>query len=264
MTDRDPLVRYETRGRVALLTLCNPPANCYSHEMMRDLDEAILKARFDQEVDVLVLTGEGEKFFCAGADIEMLKRADPVWKYYFCLHSNETLLRLEHTPKLVIGAIRGHCVGGGLEVALACDLRIGAKGKGKIGLPEAKLGVLPGTGGTQRLTRLLGSSKALELMVESRTFDYEEALELGILNKLFEEEDFLERVLEYAAGLACPGTAAMATGHIKRACQTGAGLPLEQGLALERELQAKLFASRDAAEGLAAFLEKRAPSFEGK
>ncbi len=264
MTERDPLVRYETKGRVALLTLTNPPANCYSHEMMRDLDESILRARFDQSVDVLVLTGEGEKFFCAGADIEMLKQADPVWKYYFCLHSNETLLRLEHTPKLVIGAIQGHCVGGGLEVALACDLRIGAKGRGKLGLPEAKLGVLPGTGGTQRLVRLLGASKAMELMVESRTFGYEEALELGILNKLFEGEGFLDQVLAYAEGLCCPQTAAMATGHIKRACQTGAGLPLEQGLALERELQAKLFSSRDAGEGLAAFVEKRPPAFEGK
>jgi enoyl-CoA hydratase/carnithine racemase len=141
------LVDYAVEGGVATITLNDPPMNAYTHEMMKGLDEAILDARFDNEVHVIVITGHGEKFFCAGANIRMLSEVDSTYKYYFCLHSNETLSRLEQTPKLVIAAINGHCVGGGLEVALACDLRLARRGAGRLGLPEVNLGVLPGTGG---------------------------------------------------------------------------------------------------------------------
>ena len=150
-----------SRG-VAVLTLTDPPANTYSYEMMQELDRAILDARMNTDVHVIVLIGAGEKFFCAGANIGMLKDAEPEFKYYFCLHANETLSRLEQTPKLVIAALNGHTVGGGLEVAMAADLRIAKQNAGKIGLPEVALGVLPGTGGTQRLGRLVGKSKAME------------------------------------------------------------------------------------------------------
>ena len=158
-------VHYAAEGGIAFLTLDAPPANTYSHPLMRALDEAILKARFDDAVQVIVLTGAGEKFFCAGADIRMLQEATPTFKYQFCLHANETLNRLEQTPKLVVAALNGHTVGGGLEIALAADLRLARKGGGKIGLPEIHLGVLPGTGGTQRLTRVVGKSRALDLML---------------------------------------------------------------------------------------------------
>src|SRR5581483_1016571 len=147
------LIRYRVDGGVAVIELNDPPANTYSYAMNRQLDDAILQARMDENVHVIVVTGAGEKFFCAGANIQMLTEVDPTFKYYFCLHANETLLRLENTPKLVIAAINGHCVGGGLEVALAADLRVARKGAGKMGLPEVNLGVLPGTGGTQRLSR---------------------------------------------------------------------------------------------------------------
>src|SRR5512143_1169454 len=150
------LVNYMTEKGVAVLTLNDPPVNAYSYEMLKELDSAILEARFDNDVHVIVLTGHGEKFFCAGANINMLKEADETFKYYFCLHANETLCRLEQTPKLVVAALNGHTVGGGLEVALACDLRIARKGPYQIGLPEVGLGVLPGTGGTQRLARVVG------------------------------------------------------------------------------------------------------------
>ncbi len=265
MTDRAPesLVRYETDGHVAVVTLDDPPANTYSYAMMQALDARILEARMDREVQVILLTGAGEKFFCAGANIEMLRGADPDWKYWFCLHANETLLRLEHTPKLVIAALNGHAVGGGLEVALACDLRIARRGAGKVGLPEVKLGVLPGTGGTQRLVRMLGKSKALELMAKGDNFDVDAAQALGLVNEVIDCEaaDFRAAALDYARRFTTPGAAAMAIGHIKRAVQTGAEVALESGLALERELQAKLFASKDAREGMAAFEEKRGPEF---
>jgi enoyl-CoA hydratase len=149
---------------VFTIELNDPPANTYSYEMMREIDEAVLAARMDPNVHVIVVTGTGEKFFCAGANIGMLQKADPEFKYYFCLHANETLNRLEQTPKLVIAALNGHTVGGGLEVALAADIRIARADGGRIGLPEVALGVLPGTGGTQRLARLVGKSRAIELM----------------------------------------------------------------------------------------------------
>lgn len=258
---------YRSGDGIALITLVNPPANGYSHAMMRDLDEAVLKARFDDEVQVIVLAGEGEKFFCAGADIALLNAVTPNFKYQFCLHANETLLRLEHTPKLVIAALGGHCVGGGLEIALACDLRIARKGSGKCGLPEIALGVLPGTGGTQRLVRVVGKSRAIELMATGRLFAYEEALALDLVTEIREaasEDAFIADVLAYARSFCTPNKAAMSVGLIKRAVQTGAEMPLESGLALERELQARLFSSADAKEGIAAFVGKRAAHFEGR
>ena len=262
----EPEVRYEVRDRIAILTIDAPPANCYSHPLMKRLDAAILQARFDDEAEVIVLTAAGARFFCAGADIGMLATVTPTFKYYFCLHANETLSRLEQTPKLTIAALNGHAVGGGFEVAMACDLRVAREDAGRWGLPEAKLGVLPGTGGTQRLARLVGHQKALRWMLEAKTGTVEEGLSEGVIDHVFEgaPDAFLEQVLAYAGRFTSPDAAPMATGAIKRAVQTGAALPLEQGLALERELQARLFASDDATEGLDAYLEKRSPRFTGR
>src|SRR5260221_6315384 len=125
-----PLDNYRVENGVAVIEMNDPPANTYTYEMNRELDEAILKARFDNNAYVLLLTGAGDKFFSAGANIKMLNSVDPTFKYYFCLHANEMLLRLEHTPKLVIAAINGHCVGGGLEIAMAADIRIARKDAG--------------------------------------------------------------------------------------------------------------------------------------
>jgi len=258
------LVTYRKEAGIAWMELCNPPANAYSYEMFRELDTAILDARMDPEIHVLVLSGAGDKFFCAGADIAMLEAATPEYKYYFCLHANETLLRLEHTPKLVIAAIEGHCVGGGFEVALAADLRIAKAGRYKVGLPEVQLGVLPGTGGTQRLARLLGPSKAMELMVRGDTLSVEDAHRLGLVHQVLPDGDFRGAIRELGRSYCPPARAAGAVGLIKRAVQTGAALPLESGLALERELQQRLFSAADAREGLAAFTGKRPPQFTGK
>jgi enoyl-CoA hydratase/carnithine racemase len=263
-TETRQLINYRTDAGIAVIELNDPPANTYTYEMNRQLDEAILRARMDNDVYVIVLTGAGEKFFCAGANIKMLSTVDPTFKYYFCLHANETLLRLEHTPKLVIAALNGHTVGGGLEIAMAADIRIARQDAGKIGLPEVNLGVLPGTGGTQRLSRLIGKSRAIELIVTGNTFTFEEAKELGIVNDVYERENFMENVMEYARQFCPPNKAAKAVGRIKRSIQTGWEIPLEAALALERENQQLLFQSDDAKEGLNAYVDKRPATFTAK
>ena len=261
-------VAYRVDKGVAVLTLTEPPANTYSYEMMSELDGAILEARMDAAVHVMVLTGAGEKFFCAGATIGMLKDADPEFKYYFCLHANETLNRLEQTPKLVIAALNGHTVGGGFEVAMAADLRIARKDAGKIGLPEVALGVLPGTGGTQRLARLVGKARAMELLVTGRLMTMDEALAAGLVTAVWGADalagrSFIDAVIEYAKSFTPPHKASRAVGRIKRAVQSGAEAGFGEGLSLERELQQLLFESDDAREGIAASLEKRTPKFTG-
>ena len=254
---------------VATIELNDPPANTYSYEMMQEIDSAVLAARMDAGVHVIVLRGGGERFFCAGANIGMLCDADPEFKYYFCLHANETLTRLEQTPKLVIAALNGHTVGGGLEVAMAADIRIAKKDGGKIGLPEVALGVLPGTGGTQRLARLVGKARAIELMATGRLLTADEALSLGIVTEVWGEDElkgrsFADAVQDYARQFTPPHKASKAVGRMKRAVQSGAEAGFLEGLAIERELQQLLFQGDDAREGLAASIEKRKPNFSGK
>jgi len=264
--DGKRVINYWKDGHVGVIEMDDPPANTYTHEMMRQLDEAILDARFDSDVEVIVLTGKGEKFFSAGANIGMLNAVTPEFKYMFCLHANETLNRLEQTPKLVIAALNGHTVGGGLEIAMAADIRIARQDAGKIGLPEVALGVLPGTGGTQRLSRLVGKSRAIELMVSGKTVSFEQALDWGVVNDIYEgnADEFRAQILDYAKQFCSPNKAPMAVGHIKRSVQTGSELPLQDALAIERELQSLLFKSEDAKEGLAAYNEKRVAKFKNK
>jgi enoyl-CoA hydratase/carnithine racemase len=262
-------VAYSVTDGIAVIELNDPPANTYSYEMMQEIDAAVLAARLDDSVHVIVITGAGEKFFCAGANIGMLKSATPAFKYYFCLHANETMNRLEQTPKLVIAGLNGHTVGGGLEVAMAADIRIARQGGGKIGLPEVALGVLPGTGGTQRLARLLGKAKAIELMAAGALLSFEEARDLGLVNQVWSEADlggrtFRDAVIDYARRFTPPHKASKAVGHIKRAVQSGLEMSFSDGLSLERELQQRLFESDDAREGIAANLEKRNPNFTGR
>ncbi len=263
-TSEKTLVNYTATDGIAVIELTNPPANTYSHEMMRQLDEAILRARFDDDVHVIVIRGEGEKFFCAGAEISMLNAVTPGFKYYFCLHANETLMRLEQTPKLVIAALNGHTVGGGLEIAMACDIRIARRNSGKVGLPEVNLGVLPGTGGTQRLARALPKNKAIEYMTEGKLMSFEQAQELGLINYIYESENYWNEVMDYAKQFCPPNRASKTVGRIKRAVQSGAEVALADGLALERELQQLCFQSEDAKEGIASYVEKRKGHFAGK
>src|SRR6266550_1787554 len=221
------LVHFMVEGGVAIIELDDAPANTYTYEMMRQLDEAILRARFDDDVHVVVLRGHGDKFFSAGANIGMLNSVTPRFKFFFCLHANETLNRLEQTPKLTIG-------------------------------------VLPGTGGTQRLARLVGKARAIELMAKGELFSFDRAKELGIVNEIFPAKEFWEQVMLYAKQFCPPHKASKAVGLIKRSVQTGAEIPFESALALERELQQQLFQSEDAKEGIAANVEKRVAEFKGR
>jgi|TARA_B110000967_G_scaffold162945_1_gene169658 enoyl-CoA hydratase len=241
--------------------------NTYTREMWEDIDQAILTARFDGDVSVILLTGHGDKFFSAGASINYLNTLSPRYKYFFCLHANETLSRLEQTPKLVIAALNGHTVGGGLEIAMAADIRLAHKGNFQIGLPEVSLGVLAGTGGTARLARLVGKARAMEIMVTGRKFSFEEARDMDLVHDIYDSvglNDFRTDVLDYAGQFTLPLAAAKAIGNIKRSVQSGIEIPLESHLALERELQSDLFQSEDAKEGIASYVERRTPRFKGK
>ncbi|HHZ74371.1 MAG TPA: enoyl-CoA hydratase/isomerase family protein [Candidatus Poseidoniales archaeon] len=272
------LVNYGvTDNGIAIIELCsdsdgNPltegktSVNTYTRSMWEDIDQAILNARFDDDVTVIMMIGHGEKFFSAGASINYLNTLTPRYKYFFCLHANETLSRLEQTPKLVIAALNGHAIGGGLEIAMAADIRIGLKDNGSVGLPEVSLGVLAGTGGTARLSRLVGKAKAMEIMVTGRKFSFEEAQEMDLVHDVYDStnnEEFRSDVMDYASQFTLPYAAAKAIGNIKRSVQSGMEIPLEYHLALERELQSDLFQSNDAKTGIAAYVEKKTPRFEG-
>ena len=236
------LVEYRSEGGVGIIELNDPPANTYTYDMNRELDEAILQARMDDDVYVIVLRGAGEKFFCAGANIKMLSEVTPGFKYFFCLHANETLNRLEQTPKLVIAALNGHTVGGGLEIAMAADLRIAKKGGGKVGLPEVNLGVLPGTGGTQRLARLIGASKALDLCLTGRTIGPGEAMAMGMVDRL--ADNALDGALVLAGQISIKPPKAVA--HIKKLIRFSVEKSLSDGLRDERTLFRDLMITDDA------------------
>ncbi len=231
---------------------------------MKDLDEAILEARFDENVHVIILRGKGEKFFCAGADIKMLNAKTPYYFYNFSLHANETVRRLEMTPKLVIAALNGHTMGGGLEIALACDIRLGRRDGGNLGLPEVTLGLEPGVGGTQRLPRVLGYARAIELMATGRAMSFDEALEIGLVHHLFEPATYWNDVMAYAKQFCPPQKASKAVGRIKLAARAALETAITEGIIIEHETLMQVYESEDAKEGTSAFLAKRQAVYKGR
>jgi enoyl-CoA hydratase len=235
--------------------------NSYDLEFYKDLNTAIDDIRFDADIKVAVLMSDMPKFFSAGANINFLKSAEPRFKTQFCLFCNETLDKMARSPQIYIACLEGHTVGGGLEMALGCDLRFMGDQAGKIGLPEITLGVLAGTGGTQRLARLVGHSKALDMNLTGETVSPQEALEMGLVNKIFPQEETRESTLEYARKIANGPT--YAASNIKLSIMNGKEMPLNVAIRYEGELQNLLFRSEDAKEGLSSFLEKRPANWKG-
>lgn len=256
------LISLERDGGIGQISLHRPPANAYNGQFMRELDEAVEAVRADDGVRVAVVTSTLPRFFCAGADVKMFQASSLREKEKFILRMHEVLRTIELTPKVFIAAINGHCLGGGMEIALACDLRFAAAGTYGLGQPEVILGILPGNGGTQRLPRLVGKSRALDLMITGRTVSPEQALTLGLVDRVVPAEELLPSVRAYAEPLT--RSAAVAVGLIKLAVTRGMELPLDGGLAYEREALFRAFATEDAGEGVNAFLEKRSPAFKGK
>jgi enoyl-CoA hydratase/carnithine racemase len=251
------------RDGVALIHFNRPPANSYDRAFLDALNAAVDEVRWDAEVRGAVLVSDlAPRFFSAGADITNFQRSTQQQRVMTILHAHEILLKIEHTPKVFVAAISGHAMGGGLEIALACDLRFAAEGEYRIGLPEVSLGLLPGNGGTQRLTRLVGRTRALDMMITNQQVNPARAHEIGLVDRVFRADQLVIEAVEYVARLAKGPT--LAIGNIKIATRVGADLPLEGALALEREAVWRLFMSEDAAEGLAAFGEKRTPEWKGR
>lgn len=256
------VVRLERQDAVGHIVLDRPPANSYDRAFVADLGAAIEEARRDDAVKAVVVRSASEKFFSAGADVSFFAKSDVDAQSTFVAEANEAMGKLETLPKVVVAAINGHCLGGGLEIALCCDFRIAAEGAYRIGLPEVTLGLLPGTGGTQRLPRLIGRQKALDLMLRGATLSPQEARDAGIVDEVVPASDLLARVQERTASYAQGPS--FAVGQIKLAAVQGFGRPLAEGLALEREALIRLFRSEDAREGVTAFVEKRKPAYKGR
>ncbi len=257
-----PAVRVEHEGAVARIVLDRPPANTYDADFLRSFGGAVDDVRLDESVRCVLLESASERFFSAGADVAVFQRSSVRRRAMTVLIAHEVFRKLEQSPLLIIAVISGHCLGGGFEWALACDLRFASRGDYKLGLPETSLGLLPGSGGTQRLPRLIGLSRAMDLIVSARTLTPDEAFDLGVVNRLLDTPEAARAAaLAYARKVA--GQASESIGRAKVATSLGSGETLDAGLALEREAMVRIFETHDAAEGITAFLEKRHPHFEG-
>jgi enoyl-CoA hydratase/carnithine racemase len=254
-------VTAEVRDRVGWITLDRPPANSYDAGFLEELDQAVGQVA-EAEVAVAVVRSASEKFFSAGADVKAFLERSADENMVMCRRAHQVLDRFAAEAPLFVAAIAGHALGGGYEIALACDIRVAAEGSYRIGLPEVTLGLLPGTGGTQRLPRLIGRGRALELMTTGRTVTPAEAERLGMVDRLVPAGEFDQAVADLAASLA--GGAPLAVAAITRAVNDGLDRPLPDALDRELEELAALFASEDAREGMTAFTEKRPPKFSGR
>ena len=254
-------VSFAAEGAIGYITLDKPPANSYDKDFMEELGAAVDAAAGDDNVKVAIVRSASKKFFSAGADIKAFMANDTATNMAMIERGHEVLASIARIPKVFIAQVEGHALGGGLEISLACDLRFGARGSYKLGVPEVTLGLLPGNGGTQRLPRIIGVPQALDLMITGRPISPGQAHGLGILNRLFPAAEAADKTREYAENLANGATVAI--GEIKLTTYAGSEMPIADALAREREGIARLFDTADAQEGFTSFSEKRKPEFKG-
>jgi enoyl-CoA hydratase/carnithine racemase len=256
-------VRLERDGAVGVIVIERPPVNAYDYELLRALAGVIDDIRADDEIHAVVVTSALERFFSTGADVKTFASGTTRSRLMTATLAHETFRKMENTPLVFIAAIWGHCNGGGFELALACDLRFAAEGTYGIGLPETNLGLFPGSGGTQRLPRLVGLSKGMDMILSGTTLTPALAKDAGIVDRLFPDAAACRQgAIDYAAKIAAGPTVAL--GHAKLSITQGYSAPLDLGLAIEREAIARVFVSDDANEGIRAFAEKRKAEFKGK
>jgi enoyl-CoA hydratase/carnithine racemase len=255
------MIGLDREGAVGVISLHRAPANAYNPQFAEELRAAVDGARDDSAVRAVIVRSTLPKFFCAGADVKWFASSTLDEKVLFITHMHEVLRRIETTSKVFIAAIAGHCLGGGMEIALACDLRFAAAGSYGLGQPEIALGIIPGNGGTQRLPRLIGKSRALDLMVTGRSVSPDEALSIGLVDRVVPAEELFAKTAVYADSLARGATVAI--GLIKLAVNRGLEMSLDEGLAYEREALFRAFGTDDGVEGVRAFSEKRPPQFKG-
>ena len=255
-------VRLEVERSVGTIVFEKPKANAYDIDFHRTFNQVLDEAHSSDEVRVVLIRSALDKFFCAGADIKAFSENDTAANQEMVDLARSALAKIEASSKIHIAALNGHTLGGGLEIALACDLRLAKEGEYLIGLPEVKLGLLPGNGGTQRLSRLIGQSKAMELLALGRNIGPQEAKDIGLVNTLYSEKEFYVGVAQVVQELSKGAT--LALGSLKESLRDGAEMSLKDGLALEAKLVDELYDTEDAAEGFRAFVEKREPKYKGK
>lgn len=261
MTVQDPL-RVERSEGVALLTIDRQEVmNALNRESLERLSQVLDEVGQDDETRALILTGAGDRAFVAGADIRELQELGPREAVAFARSGQRVLSRLENFDRPVIAAVNGFCLGGGCELALACHLRV-ASAEARFGQPEVKLGLVPGFGGTQRLTRLIGRGPALEMLLTGEPITADRALELGLVNRLVPSDRLLSEARQLARAILANGPVAVS--YCLEAVRSGMDLSLAQGLELESRLFGLCFTSEDSREGTAAFLAKRTPEFRGE
>ncbi|MFY0627086.1 MAG: enoyl-CoA hydratase/isomerase family protein [Reichenbachiella sp.] len=247
-------------GAVATLSLNRPPANSYYHDFLKQISESINEMSQDDSIKVILLNSTSEKFYCAGADIKIFAFNSTEQNQEMVVAAREVTAAISSSRKIIVTAIKGHILGGGLEIAMACDIRLGSEGTYLIGLPEVKLGLMPGNGGTHRMIDLLGASRAMELLVTGENISPQNAYNYGLFNQLYSGKDFDQKVNDYVKKLAAGAGEAMAA--IKQYVQHHKGMSLEDSLIYETESVKGLYETHDAKEGFQAFVEKRKPNFK--
>ncbi len=258
----DALVTFQSTEGVGFITFNHAPANAYQIDFQKQFNAAIDEANAHRETRVVIVRSAIEKFFCAGADIKVFLANSTEDNKQMVSYARSALAKIEASGKIYIAELNGHTLGGGLEIAMACDLRFASEKSFLLGLPEAKLGLLPGNGGSQRLPRLIGASRAVELLVSGDNIHPGEAHRIGLVNRLFPEESLAEETLQFARKLA--KGAPLANAAVKKSVNRGMEFNLEDALMIESALVDELYDTKDAQEGFASFIEKRPPIYKGE